>query len=590
MPKTIKYVGNVDRWSELAVTGGQALWRISQQEQRADSEAEMLLLTGLFTLVQETTQLPLSVSPAGKRVVTLPEGQVLNVSGGAGTAGVAYLLDPVLGGTNSLQSWTIGAGALAPIGGYAGEQRFLVTCSSGSVGASIGNAVLRAVTQASGGTGISFASGAVAKVVSNTPKRPFEFLPVADLTGWNSDTANCTVTLDNTVLYNGQPTIKCFIPAGTAAGTTVKLGTIATGSNRRASVPFDWDAKNVSVALLTDHMELLPGWNLYVGDAAYANFWLVSCPTSHYSGGAAQIYARSNEWWCGKTMTANVGGGTPTNTTATRAKLHFTLSGTVPAGGMTVNIGFAGSFPARPKATVILTLDDGFDSWDTYIKQRALYYDIPVTMALVGSLAGNPGYLSIPKIQAMFNDPSRLFDFTNHNWVHDNVETAGAALYVQRLIQNRAWMQSIGITGDGPSHHAWVQTVLDNTAIDLMRAAGFLTARGGSYNPEFGVDQFVHVEQDKFRYYLNTTNSNLTSDRTYAQVKTDLDIAIADKSLVMIMAHDFALTEGNTYTWSYAKMDQLFAYLASLRDAGAIEIKSQSRWYADSCGHVCDRR
>lgn len=147
MPKTIKYVGNVDRWSELAVTGGQALWRISQQEQRADSEAEMLLLTGLFTLVQETTQLPLSVSPAGKRVVTLPEGQVLNVSGGAGTAGVVYRLDPVLGGTNSLQSWPVGAGALAPIGPYVGEQRFLVTCAAGFVDVATVAAVLSAIGQ-----------------------------------------------------------------------------------------------------------------------------------------------------------------------------------------------------------------------------------------------------------------------------------------------------------------------------------------------------------------------------------------------------------------------------------------------------------
>ncbi|NHQ93310.1 SGNH/GDSL hydrolase family protein [Janthinobacterium lividum] len=75
------------------------------------------------------------------QTITLPEGQVLNVSGTAGTAGVVYRLDPVQGGTNSLQSWAIGAGALAPIGPYAGEQRFLVTCSVGSVDAAVGGAI-----------------------------------------------------------------------------------------------------------------------------------------------------------------------------------------------------------------------------------------------------------------------------------------------------------------------------------------------------------------------------------------------------------------------------------------------------------------
>lgn len=76
------------------------------------------------------------------QTISLPEGQVLSVSGTAGTAGVIYRLDPVLGGTNSLQSWPIGAGALAPIGPYAGEQHFLVTCSAGSVNVTVGNAVL----------------------------------------------------------------------------------------------------------------------------------------------------------------------------------------------------------------------------------------------------------------------------------------------------------------------------------------------------------------------------------------------------------------------------------------------------------------
>ncbi|MGK5028498.1 SGNH/GDSL hydrolase family protein [Janthinobacterium sp. MDT1-19] len=161
MTKTIKYTGTIDRWPELAVTGGQAMWRLSQQEQRSDAEAEMLLLTGQFLLLQETPQYPMHVSVGVNRVVTLPEGQVLNVSGSAGAAGVVYRLDPVLGGTNSLQSWTIGAGALAPIGPYAGEQRFLVTCSAGSVDASMMAAVLGAPRVVKNVAGLADSAGAL---------------------------------------------------------------------------------------------------------------------------------------------------------------------------------------------------------------------------------------------------------------------------------------------------------------------------------------------------------------------------------------------------------------------------------------------
>jgi hypothetical protein len=75
------------------------------------------------------------------QTITLSEGQVLNISGSVGTVGVVYRLDPVLGGTNSLQSWAIGAGALATIGPFAGLQRFLVTCSVGSVDVEVGGAI-----------------------------------------------------------------------------------------------------------------------------------------------------------------------------------------------------------------------------------------------------------------------------------------------------------------------------------------------------------------------------------------------------------------------------------------------------------------
>lgn len=77
------------------------------------------------------------------QTITLPVGQVLNISGRPGTAGVVYRLDPVLGGTNSLESWPVEAGSLAAIGPYAGQQRFLATCSTGSVDVAMKSAVFQ---------------------------------------------------------------------------------------------------------------------------------------------------------------------------------------------------------------------------------------------------------------------------------------------------------------------------------------------------------------------------------------------------------------------------------------------------------------
>lgn len=78
MPKTIKYIGLVDRWPELPVTGKQSTWRPGQQEERSDSEAAALLATGLFSGVP--------VALAGNSVtgvIQAPDGSLVSGAGNA---------------------------------------------------------------------------------------------------------------------------------------------------------------------------------------------------------------------------------------------------------------------------------------------------------------------------------------------------------------------------------------------------------------------------------------------------------------------------------------------------------------------------
>lgn len=51
MAKTIKYVGTIRPYRELAVTGKPAQWMPGQIESRADAEATSLLGTGSFVMV-----------------------------------------------------------------------------------------------------------------------------------------------------------------------------------------------------------------------------------------------------------------------------------------------------------------------------------------------------------------------------------------------------------------------------------------------------------------------------------------------------------------------------------------------------------
>lgn len=95
------------------------------------------------------------------QTIPLPEGQSLTLSGSAGTSGVAYLLDKVLGGTNSLKSWAIGNGTLPAIGGYAGTQQILITCTAGSISAEVADAVLTLTLPAQNGYAVAIAGDSI---------------------------------------------------------------------------------------------------------------------------------------------------------------------------------------------------------------------------------------------------------------------------------------------------------------------------------------------------------------------------------------------------------------------------------------------
>jgi len=84
--------------------------------------------------------------------------------------------------------------------------------------------------------------------------------------------------------------------------------------------------------------------------------------------------------------------------------------------------------------------------------------------------------------------------------------------------------------------------------------------------------------------------SALGNAKTLAQAKTDVDWCVTNNVMGMINAHDFVTSAPTTYQWTFSDMEQLVGYVASLRDAGTLEVKSWSRWYADLTGRPCDRR
>ena len=79
-------------------------------------------------------------NPNSAALIALPEGQAMTVTGAAASAGSVQRLDSTgaVVGTPTV----VGVGTLPQIGAFAGTQRFLITCTAGSIDATVGDAVL----------------------------------------------------------------------------------------------------------------------------------------------------------------------------------------------------------------------------------------------------------------------------------------------------------------------------------------------------------------------------------------------------------------------------------------------------------------
>lgn len=454
----------------------------------------------------------------------------------------------------------------------------------------------RITTSPSGGVAIAGATDSITSLGQYPGPRGIEILPTNDITRWNTDkTAALTVEVDSTVLFDGRPTLKITIPAGTSG--TCKVGTNIAD----ALIPYGWDKSDFVLAVMHsgftgyDWATTFPPVPLaYFGNATYADFWTTGGALSNFP----ETKPRAGEWFVVKPPISDwgVGSGSPDtnlmaggviNQTALRCKLQWTQVSQ--ATDCVIRIGVFGKMPARKKATLVWSLDDGYKSWYDFIMPLFKHYDMPISMGITTDLTGTANYLTAAQIQEMHNDPSRLFDFVNHSTVHVGYDTIGAATAYARAAAARDALRSLGITGDGPLHFPTPQSQFGNDLIDLLSAGGFLTSRHSPLTAyQHGRDQMMRSGQDKLRWYLGC-RAFLGSATSLATVQTAVDTAITNKEAFMIGGHDFAGT-ASTYVWTKSDMVQLVGYVASKVAAGTLEVKSWSRWYADLTGRNCTRR
>lgn len=398
---------------------------------------------------------------------------------------------------------------------------------------------------------------------------PLSLLDTSNISLWNDlNGAGVTATVDTAVLFNGQPTIRLDIPA--LFSGNCRIGT----SGATVRFPYAYDKKNFAFAIMSSNLTAIDGCQPFVGDAAYANFWSVN---NQSASNQPQMQFAANQWMVFKPADTDwvVNTGTPAAAQNMRLRMNFNI--TSQPSPTKVWLGGVFVMTKRAKPTIIPIFDDGFVRHYDVIAPLFRRYRIPCSFAVCSGLLGQANYMTAAQATALHNDPSKLFELINHNYLHKNVnQFATAADYVADVERCRSDLQGLGV-GQQAYMHAYPNSIWRDDVSDLLASKGYLVGRASS-NSVYGemTEQMIRAG-DKLRWKLNII-ANLQTGTTPANVQAAIDAIKANGGFGTINAHDFQAADG-AFIYSYDNAYQVASILAAERDAGNIELMNLSTWY-----------
>ncbi len=430
-----------------------------------------------------------------------------------------------------------------------------------------------------GGVGNALDLGAWKNNIRQSQIRRYRnLLALNDAAAWDDRAgAGMTVNVDTTVLFDGQPTLRLDIPASSSG--TYRVGTTAAS----IAMPYLWDGKGLTIAAMTNNAAAVAApASVFLGDASFTNF------NAH--GGlinpanVPQANWVANEWMVGRAEVVNPT-GSPTFPGVKRLRVNFNVTSN--ASTTSVWIGFLG-IVAPKRTTVVVSIDDGYRTGYDFVAPLSRYYNIPVSFGIDRFYIqqGNSSYFTESQIRELHSDPSDLFEFVTHGFNNTNLTAAGSAsAYAQQQVETRAYLRTLGILGDGPKHHPWVQSVYDNAGIAALKSAGFLSARVGGATPKSTWDSHYPSGQDKLAF-IQLAAISPTSGLSVADLQTAVNAAVTEGyGITHVNMHQAGAVDAvNPMTWSFDKWIDAFGWLAAQRDAGTIDVQCWGRAYANSVG------
>ena len=226
----------------------------------------------------------------------------------------------------------------------------------------------------------------------------------------------------------------------------------------------------------------------------------------------------------------------------------------------------------RSRATFVLTCDDGYDEFYTYLYPACVSRGIPVSMSISSALVGTAGFVTAAQCREMQADASGLVELTNHAKENNSYSTLGLSAYMSDVEECRRFLRGVGAT-DSASCHVYVQGAFDSNLQSALAASGFSCAR------EVGASDRSANRQDLYfnplsRYAL-PASCNLENTQPLATVQGYIDNAIRAGGLFVAMGHRFEAAAG-TLTYATSDMDALLNFVALRRNQGLLDVIKMS--------------
>lgn len=225
--------------------------------------------------------------------------------------------------------------------------------------------------------------------------------------------------------------------------------------------------------------------------------------------------------------------------------------------------------PAAQRPIVVLSFDDGYDSWHTNLRAQLAQNRLTATFGIASDYIGSTGTkIADTKVQDLIADGHQVSSHNQYNYrlqtltgntngVQNGTGTStDATTYATDYHTGRAALEALGADPQDLIYHPWVQGGVSIAGIEALYNSGVEIARTTA---PYGVQPYGYPLGLNA---LQLRATQLGNTRTLQQAKDEVDKAVTHGGLVFFMGHNLAATASDSTTWAIDDMAALLAYIA----------------------------